>query len=310
MVILQEKFSFIRDDLFLTAWVDSESGKQKLLMQKIDIYGGKILRQDEIDCIHTTIMDIPGDKFNETVLDPNFEKKIMKIRSTEFLPEISLDPEEKFRALKSWVGGIAEAGLDAFKLQAEIEEEWGLMFAVSWKIMRFLALVDMDIMLEYIATLERECRFEGVLHEASLIANISPILDMIMIDLGRIISESSTDQLLEIETNHIDKFNDILHFIFEMEPPLSLFLHNLRYAIFLKFPGALKIPDLKKAFHHRNSFVKKVLILNPDITKLDEFEIFLSAGTEPDQNVRAMAAHHHEAANFDKFKNFLSIFIF
>jgi hypothetical protein len=307
MAILEKRFNFIRDDLFLTAWVDTESGKQKLLMQKTDLNDGKILHQDEIDCIHTTVMDIPEENFKETVLDPNFEKNIMKIRSTEFLPEVTLDPEEKFSALKSWVEGIAEAGLEAFKLQAEIEAEWGLMFAVSWKIMRFLALIDQEIMLEYIASIERECRFEGELHEASLIANLSPILDMIMIDLGRIISESSSDQLLEIETAHIGKFEDILNYIFDMEPPLSLFLHNLRYAVFLKFPGALKIPDIKRAFFHRNSFVKKVLLLNPNISELDVFDNFLSSGTEPDQNVRAMAAHHPDAASFEKFKNFLSI---
>lgn len=306
-MILSERFPFVRDGIYLIAWFDTEINKQKLIMEKINPETKEVELHDEIECIHTAVLDIPVAKFEETINDSDFEKKIIRIRSTENLKKIELDPDEKFKAFKSWIAGIAEAGIDAFKIQAEIELTGHFLYAVSWRLMRFLAMVDNEIMLDYLFKIEKDCTNEGIRQESCLIANLIPILDMIMIDLGRFISESNSGDLLQLETDGIEKFRTIISAIFEMKPPLKLFLHDLRYAIFLKFPEAVNILDFRKAFYHESAFVKKVLLLNPRIMEYEEFKNFLSELTEPDQKVRALAAHQLGSTDFDEFKNFLSI---
>ena len=123
--ILQEKYRFIQDDVFLVAYVNVESGKQKLIMQKMNPKTGEVEFSDFIECIHTAIADISFDDYEEIhdnfFLQEEFQEKMLNIRSSEDVVEINLDPEEKFKALKSWIAGIAEAGKDAFKLESDIE---------------------------------------------------------------------------------------------------------------------------------------------------------------------------------------------
>lgn len=276
-------------------------------MEKRDPETGVVELRDEIECIHTAVMEIPVAEFEETVNNPHFEEEVMRIRSTENLKEIHLETGEKFKAFKSWIAGIAEAGLDAFKIQAMIEDNGGFMYAVSWRLMRFLAKVDSEIMLEYLYKIERECIHEGERHESCLMANLIPILDMIMMDAGRFMTESFTDNLLQLETQEMDKYTEIITAIFEMQPPLKLFMHDLKYSIFLRYPQAADIPDFETLFRHDNPHIKKVLILNPRVTEFDEFRDFFYATHEPDAKVRAMAAKHPESTEYDEFRNFLSI---
>lgn len=105
MVILTEKFRFISDGVFLCPWVDTETGRQKLVMQKINLETKEIEFEDSIYCIHAVITDISLDEFNEFQNDSEIQEKLLKktlfIRSSENLEEIDLSPEEKFKALKS-----------------------------------------------------------------------------------------------------------------------------------------------------------------------------------------------------------------
>jgi hypothetical protein len=84
--LLEAKFSFLRDDLFLVAQVEVETGKQTLRMQKIDPKTGKILLEDALDCIHAAICDIPVSQFPEVSNADDFEEKILQIRSSEHIP--------------------------------------------------------------------------------------------------------------------------------------------------------------------------------------------------------------------------------
>lgn len=60
---LIEKFKFIKDDIFLCPRVDTETGKQKLLMQKFDSRTGRIQFENSIDCIHVAVTDISVEEF-------------------------------------------------------------------------------------------------------------------------------------------------------------------------------------------------------------------------------------------------------
>ena len=181
--ILTEKFRFLRDDVFLCAQVDVFSLKQKLILQKINLKTGKVEFDDEIDCIHTAVTDISTGKFedyqNGTDTQELIYNKSLEIRSSEKLREINLTPEEKFKALKSWAAGIAEAGLSAFFIQNEIDKCIDLLYPIAQFLMKFMAKVDSDFIPQYVAKIEKDCMFEGIRHESSFLANSIPILEIL-----------------------------------------------------------------------------------------------------------------------------------
>ncbi len=183
MVVLTEKFRFIRDDVFLCPWIDTETGKQKLTLQKINLKTREIESEDRIDCIHTAITEISTEEFenyqNDADVQERLDKNTLNIRSSERLTEINLTPEEKFASFKSWTAGIAEAGMNAFHIQDEIDKNLNLMYPISSFIFRFMAKVDSDFIPEYLMKIERDCMFEGTRHESSFIANTIPILEMV-----------------------------------------------------------------------------------------------------------------------------------
>ena len=181
--ILMDKFKFIRDDVFLCPRVNLITGKQKLILHKIDLTTNRIEFEDFIDCIHTAVTNISAENYedyqNRIDVQEHFNKKILEIRSSEELTEIKLTPEEKFKALKSWVAGIAEAGVNAFRIQDEIDMNLDLFYPISHFLFRFMIKADSDFIPQYLMKIERECMFEGVRHESSFLANTIPILDII-----------------------------------------------------------------------------------------------------------------------------------
>ncbi|MCP4760418.1 MAG: hypothetical protein GY870_01470 [archaeon] len=184
--ILEESYSFIQENIFLIARVNTKTGKQQLVMRKYNAVTNELEIEDAIDCIHTAIADISFDEFEDIEEDPQglefLYKKSLNIRSSEALEIIDLVPEEKFKALKSWVAGIAEAGKDAFRLESDIELEGNLIYPIAGKLLQFMVRIDSDYIYEYLEKVERECRFEGELHEASLMASLMPILAMLYED--------------------------------------------------------------------------------------------------------------------------------
>jgi hypothetical protein len=290
--------------------VNAASGKQTLEMIKENPVTGEIDIKDSIDCIHTAVCDIPVEDFEDTVTDENFEQNILKIRSSEkSIQKIELIPEEKFKAFQSWVAGIAEAGLDSFRIQADIES-WGrLGGTIALRLMKFIAKVDKDVMYEFLLKIEKECRYNGMKHEQSLIANLNPILHMID------------------DTN-----DDIIRAIFAIEPPIALFTKELDNAHFLKYPEAADLPEFRLAFSVRRSAVLMALAQNPRAAEFEEFQSLFSMDwlheyllsnpgaarhydhlrkyysyrSEPNWIVRKLAASNAGAVRFDEFTNFLS----
>lgn len=307
--IYEASYPFIRGDILLTAIVNADSGKQTLEMRKLN-KNGRIELKDSIECIHTAIMQIPMEEFAETMKDEQFMDRILNIRSSEKLLKIDLEPKEKFKAFKSWVAGIAEAGLDAFKIQSDIEN-WGKLGAhpISHKLMKFVAGIDRNVLLDFLIKIERECKFEGVKHEQSMIANLQPILKI-------------------IEENE----EDLIKGVFSIDPPINLFIKESQNAHFLHNPEAVDISDFEKAFSSKDSqvlialaqnprapefsqfkkFFKKknlirYLLRNPGAVKYTELKKYYSYKTEFSWEYRTIAASNTSAYLIDEFKNFFSI---
>ncbi len=154
MVVLTEKLRFIRDDVFLCPWADSKTGKQKLVMQKIDLETNIVEFEDSIDCIHTVVTNISPEEFvnysDNAYNKEHLYNKTLEIRSSENLKEINLTPKEKFVALKSWAMGIAEAGMDALIIQDEIDKSSTLIYPIATRMLKFLAKVDMEFFREFL----------------------------------------------------------------------------------------------------------------------------------------------------------------
>ena len=116
------KYPFVFDDVFLIAKVDPSSKRQWLIMQKIDMRTQRVLLEDSIRCIHTALTTLTVEDFKKRIEEEDFEKDMLEIRSSEHLREIDLEINEKFFAFKSWVAGIAEAGINSIRIQSEIEQ--------------------------------------------------------------------------------------------------------------------------------------------------------------------------------------------
>ena len=181
--ILTTKFQFLRDDVFLCPWVNIVTGKQKIILQKINLNTDIVEIESAIDCIHTAVTDISTEEFvdyqNYADANKHLNKKTLEIRSSENLKEIKLTPEEKFIALKSWVAGIVEAGSNIFRIQDEIDKNLNLLYPVTRFLLKFMIRVDSDFIPQYIAKIEKECMFEGIKHNSSLMANLIPILELL-----------------------------------------------------------------------------------------------------------------------------------
>lgn len=205
--IYEARFPFLREDVFLVAQVDPITGKQILRMEQVG-EGGSIVREDALDCIHTAICDIPAGEFAETVVKEDFAESTLRIRSSENLREIQLSPEERFIAFRSWVAGIAEAGVDAFEIQGEIDTAAQLQFPITSRLLRFISQVDLTFLPTYLEHVDRMSQHEGVRERSYLLACLLPVLDIL-----------ARDVLVPNRT-------EVLDIIFSMNPPLELFSGN------------------------------------------------------------------------------------
>ncbi len=181
MVVLTEKFRFIRDDVFLCPWVDSKTGKQKLIMQKINLGTKEVEFEDSLRCIHTALTNISPEDFvdyrNDAHVKEYLYNKTLEIRSSEKLKEINLTPKEKYIAFRSWVTGITDSGSEAFRIQTEIENMGNLVYPISNFLLRFMFKVDSEFMEEYILKIERECVYEGMKYESFILMSLIPIFE-------------------------------------------------------------------------------------------------------------------------------------
>ncbi len=201
---LRAFYPFIRKDIRLCAEIHKKTGKQRLIMQKLDL-NKNVLYEESINCIHTAVKDIPTKEFEDQIKSESFYEDILIIRSTENITPIHLNIEERFLAFKSWVSGIAEAGIDALKIQSQLEIVGRLLYPIVYHLIKFLSKVDLNFLYEYLDKIQKECVFEGVKYDSFLISNLVPILGL------------------------CEDYKELIDFILELNPPFELFLElNLK----------------------------------------------------------------------------------
>jgi len=243
--ILKAEFPFIREDCFLIAQVNQKTGQQQLIIQKRNPITNEIEIEDKIICIHTVICDITPEYIEEGLRNGGFQKEILRIRTKEQLKEINLDPVEKFKAFKSWVAGISDAGLDAFKIQAELDKLSNIIYPITYPLLKFMIKVDPEFIFEYLDKIEKECVFEGVLHEVSLIANLEPILEA----------------LWELYVTNKMDINPFLERIIDINPPIAVF-EKKKYNIFVIEDVFQKYKNFKTFLTHRDIDLRGFAIVN------------------------------------------------
>ncbi|MBD3351171.1 MAG: hypothetical protein GF364_06770 [Candidatus Lokiarchaeota archaeon] len=281
------KYKFIRDDVYLCAYVNQKTGRQKLVMEKINPRTGTIEFTDAISCIHTAVTSIKAcDVDEDQPLDKDLEEKILYIRSTEHLREIHLEPSEKFKAFKSWVAGIAEAGVDAFKLQEEIEEAGHLLTPIAVPLMKFMIRVDTDFIYMYLNEIEKKSYYEGQKSESYLIANLIPVLNLAL------------DYYQKNDTSIIDA-------IFELDPPLKLFSRNHKFMKFLSYPKAVEMSEFRLAFYSGNKNVRACIALNPRAVVFEEFAKFFDPKQEKNDIVKLNAFKNPNARELEEYNKAL-----
>ncbi len=301
--IMEAKFPFIREDVFLIARIDAETGKQHLVMQKVNLKTGEIEIEDEIECIHTAVMDVPVENFaslqNDVDAQEDLYNKTLQIRSSEKLQEINLTLKDKFIALKSWTAGIAEAGFDAFKIQDEVAKNLDLMYPITHFIMKFLIKVNSDFIQKYLLKIERECRFEGEYHLPSIMANIEVLIKAFEPTDPDYDDEIKLKEKLEIIDEIIRLFLNIgfsskvyLETLFKSKN------QNVRMAV-ARNPEAIKFKEYKLFFNEKNSGIKESIAQNPEATYFEEYK---SLFKDDDLYVRMAVAENLKATKFREYK--------
>ena len=53
-----QRYPAIYENVFLTAWIDTDTCKEKVIAEKIDPETKERLIRDELECIHTAITEI------------------------------------------------------------------------------------------------------------------------------------------------------------------------------------------------------------------------------------------------------------
>jgi hypothetical protein len=257
------KYPFIYDDVYLIAEMDKMTGNQWLVMQKIDPRTLRILLEDRVQCIHTALTTIETEDFEERISDEHFEKDMLNIRSSEGIREIRLEPEEKFFAFKSWVAGIAEAGVNAITIQSDIEQFGQLIYPIANRIFNFLLKAKTAFIKDFLILMERDCVFEGEYHKPSIHANLFKLLKVMILEekeawnRWRDIVEVNYDWYDEWNLYLVKNFKDLMALIYDLQPSAKVFLEEERYHFILTMPESRKLADWEETTRNSVQYQNK-----------------------------------------------------
>lgn len=265
MSVHSVKYKYVYDDVFLIAEIDPNSGQQWLIMRKVDPRTLRVLLEDRIQCIHTGITTIKPEDFEDRVADEDFEEDMLNIRSSERAQEIHLQIDEKFFAFKSWVQGIAEAGVNSITIQRDIEQYAHLMNPIANRLFNFLLRAKTDFIMAFLVQMERDCRLDGEYHKPSINANLMKLLDIMILEER----EAWNIWRDQVKTNYtwydewnlylINPFDDLIQSAFGLDPSAQIFLEDDKFNFVLKLPAAKNLSDWNKTMEnsvwHENKLV-------------------------------------------------------
>ena len=244
----EAEFPFMYADINLVARVDKNTGKQWLVMQKIDSNSKSILFEEKIECIHTAVLTIPVPEFEGRSSNDEIYEETLKIRSTEYLSEVNLNKEEKFFALKSWIEGIAQIGFNSISIQTEIEKYNKLLMPISHRLFRFVALAHPEIIEDYLIFTEKQSMYGGKRHDSSFNLNIIQILHFLIVEAHEL--KKKGNELYKIYRINLEDlfyyhkdFDLIFSAIIGMNPSAKVFLDSKKFIPLLKYPKVKKLSN-------------------------------------------------------------------
>lgn len=258
------KYSFIYEDVFLIAEINPLSGRQFLIMQKVNPKDGRILLEDRIQCIHTAIIDLSPEDLEQQVDADEFEENLLQIRSSENNREVDLEIDEKFFAFKSWVQGIAEAGIAAITIQTDIEQYAHLMTPIANRIFNFLLHAKLDFIEEFVAQMENDCVFEGEFHKPSINVNVMKILNIMILEEKEAWNIWRDRVTTNYEWNEtwqfylVKNFDGLLKAILQLTPSVNVFLEKPKFEFILTLDAARSLPDFDEVIREAVQFGKRV----------------------------------------------------
>ncbi len=271
---LVKAYHFI-DKTYLAAIVDKRTGKEKLGMI---FYDGNDMQAEYIDCIHTGVTLSLDEIKNQSE-----EELMLNAWSSEERREINLAPEEAFKALKSWVEGIAKAGLDAFKIQAEIEQMAKFAYPLSSQLIKFVAKYNKDVLGQYVDKVLNECKVDNNFHKPSLTANLLALRE----------TPGSLDYLLSAAFSLKEKDVKVLwDTVIEVYGKESV----------AENPNATRFPEYVKLITDDDKEARKGAARNPNATRFPEYVELI---TDNDFEVKQQAAENPNAPQFPEFKNLI-----
>jgi hypothetical protein len=311
-----QKFQFIRDDVFLIASIDPETRKQHLIFQKINIATKAVEFSDEMQCIQTAIAKICPEKYEQLMEDSdvmqNFINEALKKKTTDSvqfskqlpkqlfdedpIPNIDLNVDEKWFAFKSWVQGIAEAGMDALYLQHELDGLAKGGLPIVEFLYQNLMLTDASFIPQYLEKIEKECRFEGIYHKSSLHANLEIILSAIagmdILDERKNFRDPSERCWAPLDESGRESIKNDLLFIAYIDPDYLFTTLQWRIRIFLaQCKEFIQFPQYKKLFTDENFAVRFAVAHNPDTFKLPDYLLLLN---DESTRIKVVASKNHK----------------
>jgi hypothetical protein len=313
-------FNFVQQDCFLVARIDPETKKQELIFNKLNLQTKEIEFEDVMECIHTGITRVSYEEYAELIENPEsqhyilntkiknqiVEKSIIKLnnQSAENIAKLNhkiddsfddvnkLDIDEKFFAFKSWVQGIAEAGVDALYLQTEIDKSMQGSIPIAQFLCKNLMKIDNSFLIQYIDKIERECKFEGVYHKASLHAN----LNIILLALGSMYDYDNLKNKLKTTSEKLSETDGIMDILLRIADLDSEFLFH--------FTNSGENDDVGNDNNDENSdsdnseSIIRILASHKEFTEYPQYEALIH---HPDVVVRRLVASNPEAVKFAEF---------
>jgi len=213
--VLEKKFPFIRDDLFLVAQVDDETGRLFFTMQKINEISGKVEFESKNEHNYPGISNMSWEQSQKIKANQNYE--------------------EIFCAMKNSIHEIAKLGWKSIEYDVQIEEFIILDPPIQHCLIFFLLSIDPSHISLQLDLIEKQSTFEGKANMPSIVANLEPVVKVLVsphkgMDLS--FSQDYLDGLLENyeifrwydrEEYVIKNFENFFYRIIQLNPPIYTF---------------------------------------------------------------------------------------
>ncbi|MHA1394778.1 MAG: hypothetical protein ACTSRZ_14840, partial [Promethearchaeota archaeon] len=293
--VYEAEFPFIYNDIFLKAKVIDN--KQKLIIYKKDLKNNEIIDKKELNCIHVAVQKLSLEEFKEKINNEDFKKEILNIRSSERLRKIKLSPEERFKAFRSWVAGIAEAGNNAIRLQYDIEHAANLQYPISSFLLKSLCALKKDFFYDFLEYIRRFCIKEGVLHKPCVTANAKLLLDNLFNSSDLQYMNFYSFKLWLEKKDNYEKVKQII----DLAPYVEIFLENQKFYFILSLKEAAKLEGFTNLILKRDFIIQSIIASNPSAPDFDQFKFLIK--NDNHFLVRRAVASNPNAVKFKEYKN-------